>query len=287
MRRLSITNAVIHGSLLLMIANSPVFGKPVHGTIAVVKYEKQRLIMAADSRHNFRDGAGSYNSDTACKIAALGEHAAFVSSGFVGYDNAGPQDQIATWRAIDDARSYFAQIVEKRGKWKDEYLEELAMSIGSSLVTRVTELARYAPITVHRAAVGNLLTTALLATSRGKNITVVVVQVGVDEHQRVQLIPPRRITPEVCPPCALGRGEVVTELLGLNTERARVEMGRLQRELAEIPDAEREIRRITRLVELSIAWLPDDAGVGGPVDVLELRAGKQVRWIQRKPQYPL
>ena len=287
MRRRWLGKVAVGGILLSMIATAPVSGQPVHGTIAVVKSETLRLLIAADSRHNFGKGAGSYKNDTACKIAALGEHVSFVSAGLVGYDNAGPRDQLATWRATDDARSHFAQLVEDRGEWKNVYLDALAISIGRSLATHITELARYAPTTIQSAAVGNLLTTALFATGRGKDIGVVVVQVGVDEHKRVQLLPPRRITPEICPPCTLGRGEIVTEILGLSTQRARVEMSRLQRELAKLPDNEQEIRRITRLVELSIAWLPDDAGVGGPVDVLELRAGKRARWIQRKPQCPL
>jgi hypothetical protein len=287
MRRRLLATVAVQSVMLSMIAAAPVYGQAVHGTIAVVKYETQRLVIAADSRHNFGKGAGSYRNDTACKIAALGEHAAFVSSGLVGYDNAGPRDQLATWRATDDARSHFAQIVEDRGEWKDEYLDALAISIGTSLVAHITELGRYSPATIQSATVGNLLTTALLATGRGDNITAAVVQVGVNEHKRAQLLSQRRITPAVCPPCALGRGEVVTEILGLSTQRARVEMNRLKRELAEIPDTEREIRRITRLVELSVAWLPDNAGVGGPVDVLEVRAGKSARWIQRKPQCPL
>lgn len=90
----------------------------------------------------------------------------------------------------------------------------------------------------------------------------------------------------MCPPCALGKGEIVTEFLGLTRERAKLERERLAREIRALPEDEREIRRVIRLVDLTISLHPDRKDVGGPVDALELRAGEQVRWIQRKPECP-
>ena len=269
-------------ALLVLAAMAPLSdAQERHGTIAVVLYEAKRLIVAADSRNNLGKGVGTSQNDLACKIAALGKYAVFVASGLTGYDNAGPRDRIETWRATDEAHSVYARLVKERGEWQDEYLDEFARSWSDVVQSRIAELARFAPLTVRTWAVDGLLTTALAATGRGKNIQVILIQIGIEDG-KIQVTTLRRIGPEVCPPCVLGRGEIVTEFVGLTTERARIEAGRLARETSGLSDDEREVRRIIRLVDLTIKLLPDNTDVGGPIDALELRAGEPLRWIQRK-----
>lgn len=271
-------------ALLVLAAMAPrSAAQERHGTIAVVRYEAKRLIVAADSRNNLGKGVGASQNDLACKVAALGKYAVFVASGLIGYDNAGPMDRMETWRATDEARRVYARLVKELGEWQDEYLDEFARSLGEVVRSRVADLARFAPLAIRTAAVAGLLTTALAATGRGKNIQVIVIQIGIEDG-KVQIITPRRIGPEVCPPCALGRGEIVTEFIGLTTERARIEAERLARETSGLSDDEREVRRIIRLVDLTIRLLPDTNDVGGPIDALELRAGEPLRWVQRKSE---
>ena len=257
-------------------------GQIVHGTIAVVLLEPHRLIIAADSRHNFGHGSEAYGRDIACKITALGDHAVFVAAGFIGYEKAGERDRLSSWRAGEEARSVFVEMVRDRGEWKDQYLESLATAIGDRLVARVSEFVPYQAQTLQQAAVGGLLTTALIATGRGPDIRAAVVQVAIDEQKRVHATLARHVTTPICPPCALGRGEVVLELLEMRSDRARTEMDKMAVEVAGLPEDEKQIHRLRRLVELSIAWLPPDAGVGGVVDVLDLKAGSVIRWVQRK-----
>jgi hypothetical protein len=254
-----------------------------HGTIAVVLYEAKRLIVAADSRNNLGKGVGASQNDLACKIAALGKYSVFVASGLIGYDNAGPRDRMETWRATDEARRVYTRLVRERGEWQDEYLDEFARSWGEVVQSRIVDLARFASLTVSTAADAGLLTTALVATGRGKNIQVILIQIRIEDG-KIQVTTLRRIGPEVCPPCALGRGEIVTEFVGLTTERAKIEAERLARETSGLSDDEREARRIIRLVDLTIRLLPDTTDVGGPIDALKLRAGEPLRWIQRKSE---
>jgi len=254
-----------------------------HGTIVVVWYDAKRLIVAADSRNNLGKGVDASQNDLACKIAALGKYAVFVASGLTGYDNAGPGDRMETWRAIDEARRVYARLVKERGEWQDEYVDKFARSWGEVVQSRISDLATFSPLIVRMAAVDGLLTTALAATGRGKNIQVILIQISIEDGW-VQMITPRRIGPEVCQPCALGRGEIVTEFVGLTTKRARIEAERLARETSGLSDDEREVRRIIRLVDLTIRLLPDTHVVGGPIDALELRAGEPLSWIQRKSE---
>jgi len=271
--------------ILLATMSSLSNAEEMHGTIAVVKYESKRLIVAADSRNNIgMDSSASYN-DLACKIATLGKYAVFVASGLIGYDNAGPRDQMETWRATDEARRVYEQLMKEHGEWRDEYLDELARSWGKVVQSHIVDFDRFSPQKLHKAAVAGLLTTALVATGRGKNIQVMLVQIGIKDG-KIQVINLHRIGTEVCPPCALGRGEIVTEFVGLTTERARKEAERLARETSGLSNDEREVRRIIRLVDLTIKLLPDTTDVGGPIDALELRAGKPLRWIQKKSECP-
>ena len=83
--------------LLILSAWSPhIDAQELHGTIAVVRYDSTRVIVAADSRHKLVKGVDTFQNDLACKIAALGEHVVFVAAGLDGYDNQGPRDSLLT-----------------------------------------------------------------------------------------------------------------------------------------------------------------------------------------------
>lgn len=274
-------------ALVAFVASTgPTGAEEEHGTIAVVLYSLSRLTIAADSRTNLGTGYNTITNDGSCKVASLGEHAAFVASGLVGYDNNGPLDLLDTWRATDEARRLYADLLKRNPEWQDDRLDEFALAWGNLVRSRIATLARFNPLAVSSSVVNGVLTTALVATGREKRIQAVVVQIGVDSTGEIALLPLRRIESEVCPPCALGRGEIVTEFLGLTSERARLEAARFARETRTLVEDERQARRVLRLVELTIDLLPDRNEVGGRIDALELRAGGGVHWIQRKPGCP-
>src|SRR6267143_2936117 len=161
------------GILLILVAWSPhVAAQERHGTIAVVRYDPTRVIVAADSRHNLREGIGATQNDLACKVAALGEHVVFVAAGLVGYDNKGPRDRLRAWRADNEARRVYADLTKQRGEWQDDHLEELAASWGDAVRSHIVDLARFRPHAVRAFAVDGLLTSALIATGRGNNVQV-------------------------------------------------------------------------------------------------------------------
>jgi hypothetical protein len=253
-------------------------------TIAVVKYEPKRLIIAADSQSSIDYDAKEKKDNLTCKIATLGSHAAFVAAGFVGYNNNGPRDAIATWRAADVAREAFGALLGRYGEWRDRFLYELAITIGDELARRTKLLAQFAANNVARAVEGGLLTTCIVATSCDPVVSAAVIQVGVDPIQGVVRLPLQYVSSALCPPCAIGKGQIVVELLQLSSSRAKAAMQKIWLEMSELPEGEREIRRITRFAEKTVEWLPPDAGVGGPIDVLELRAEQGWRWVQKKAE---
>ena len=264
--------------LALASASRHAVAQERQGTISVVRYDPTRVIVAADSRHNFGKGVSASPNDLACKVTALGKHVVFVAAGLVGYDNKGPRDRLHTWRAEDEARHVYANLMKQGGIWEDNRLVELSASWGDVVRSHIADFARFSPLAVRNSAVAGLLTTALIATARGKNAHVALVQIAFDANDRVYVITPRRIR--------LGKGQIVTEFLELRSERAKIEAGRFAREVHGLSEDEREVRRVIRLVDLTIRLHPDRNDVGGPVDALELRGGEPVRWIQRKPECP-
>jgi hypothetical protein len=273
-------------AFLSLILAAVVRAQDRHGTIAVVRYRDTRVTIAADSRTNLGWDAAHVVKDDECKLTNLGEYAVFVASGFTGYDNNGPRDRLASWRATSEARRVFSELLARDPVWLDSRLDELAMAWGKAVQSKTIELAQYNPSAVRRSAVNGLLTTAFVASGRRSIISAAVVQLGIDARGSIELLPIRRITPEVCPPCALGRGEIVTEFLEVKSERARAESQRFARETKGLPETELDKRLVTRLVDLTIRLLPDQAEVGGPIDVLQLDAGKGIRWNARKPTCP-
>ena len=135
--------AVFIALLALVTIATHAAAQESHGTIAVVRYDLNRIIIAADSRHNLGMGVGASQNDTACKIAALGKHLVFVASGLTGYDNAGPRDRMDTWRATEDARRVYDWIVRERGEWHDKYLYEFAKCWGEVVQSRIAYLFRF------------------------------------------------------------------------------------------------------------------------------------------------
>jgi hypothetical protein len=256
------------------------------GTIAVVNHKLDRIIIAADSRSNFDKNDSSERNDHECKIVALGTQATFLAAGFVGYNNNGPRDAIQTWRAATEARHVYADIVKKAGGWQDSLLEDLGKVWGSTVKTHTTALLQGNPRAIQNSAVEGLLTTALIASGTGKSIRVIRVQIRLSQFGPIEVIGPTQITPEVCPPCALGKSAIAMEFLELTSPRARAANERWVQETKRLSDYERDIRSAIRLVNLTIAYHPNSNDVGGPVDALALRAEGQVRWIQRKPECP-
>jgi len=271
--------------LLILAAWSPqVAAQERYGTIAVVHYAPTQIIIAADSRNNTLKGGHTSYNDLACKVTALGKYVAFVAAGLIGYDNAGPKDLLQTWRAGIEAQRVYGELTKQRGAWQDGYLDELAKRWGDAVLPRIMSYVRLNPLSIHASAADGVLTTALIATGQGKNIQVSIIQLAIDGDNRVRVIPPRRISPDECPPCAIGKGEIVTELFARKTERAKTEMDILIQEASRLPEGKRTIHWVIRLAELTTHLHSDKSAVGGPIDALELHAGEPIHWIQRKPE---
>lgn len=91
----------------------------VSATSLVAKVEKDRIILAADTRENVNSMSGEPKDDF-CKIVALGK-VGFAATGVVTYSNAGPGDTLSDWSASGDAQSSYSSHPNKLSDMADDW----------------------------------------------------------------------------------------------------------------------------------------------------------------------
>jgi hypothetical protein len=80
---------------------------------------------------------------------------------------------------------------------------------------------------------------------------------------------------------ALGRNEIVNEVLAAKTHFAKAEHRKWIAAERNIPLRDREVRWAVRLVQLTMEYHPQKADVGGSIDALEITR-RGIRWVERK-----
>jgi hypothetical protein len=96
--------------LVFVCSLSAVLSHPVtvSATTLVVKVEKDRIILAADTRKMVKfQSANSDFQDGFCKIIDLGK-VGFAATGHVEYNQTTPSDPVNNWSAYQDARSSYS-----------------------------------------------------------------------------------------------------------------------------------------------------------------------------------
>ena len=121
----------------------------VWATSVVVKVEKDRIILAADTRRedwNFATSGPTNPQDDDCKITALGRFGIAVA-GSVDYRKNDPADPVPDWSAAADARTSYQlhpnSIKEMADDWKKRAIQHFTTFYFASAQHRalVTQLA--------------------------------------------------------------------------------------------------------------------------------------------------
>ena len=263
------------------------FSQAEHGTIAVVYYTPSKIIIAADSRVLLgTDDTDTRHEDNACKVAALGDKIVFVSAGYSGYNRNGPLDALPTWRVSDEAHQAYSDVfAELKNKASKPAVTLVAARWGELIRAHITDLYSIRPKAIADLAVDGLLTSAIFSgTSADGHLIVLLVQLKLGTNG-VEVVGPKEITTETCPPCALGDGSIFLEFFSKTSERARDEAARWAIRKRQLSQTEFDRLWIIRFVDLTILLYPSPNEVGGFIDALELTP-QGVTWIQRKDNCP-
>lgn len=270
--------------VFLLLGTHPALSQIKKGTIGVVYYTEDKIVMAADSRGTH---SNKPPDDKQCKIAALGEQIIFVNSGFLGVEPSGPFDVVKRWQSIEEAHTAYDRM--KTVYPNQTIAAQVASEWARATADNLNLLYAVNPkMILDRADPNGRLTSAFFGeTTESGHLTLhfVTIVVRPGSFPAVNFDPPRPITRDKCSPCAIGKGEILVEFTQKSSVRARQEAKHWTEDLKQFKTEDRDILWVIRLVDLTIAY--DKSGtVGGKIDTLELRRGEGIRWYQRKPKCP-
>jgi len=115
-------------ALVLFVAH-PALAQISSGTIIVVDFAEDQLVIAADSRSTLNENAGSPN-DTECKTTAFGNQLIFATTGSNRYTRNDPTDWISPWDNVDEARiAYDSTVTTPPEKRLGVVLEKWALAV--------------------------------------------------------------------------------------------------------------------------------------------------------------
>jgi hypothetical protein len=263
--------------LFLILASSPAAEsdkQSITGTVVVIGWSQTKIVIAVDSR-GF-DDAGNHRDDI-CKIVRLDDHSVFTAAGNI----IRARDGRTLWNAQTEASSAFR---EAQTKGSPQNLKAAARDWGSHMVAAINQALVADPSGSMKMLENNIFLTGVFLGFENSATEMYQVEIVFDpriRQARQNFYTERhRRTIQFA---ALGRSEIVTEVVANRTHFARVEQRKWAASERNIPLRDRDVRWAIRLVQLTMEYHPQKADVGGPIDALQItRQG--IRWVERKPE---
>jgi hypothetical protein len=243
------------------------------GTVVVIGWSRTKIAIAVDSRGY--DDNEKYRDDI-CKIVRLGDHSVFTAAGNIIHAYKGR----ALWDAQKEALYAFK---EAQRSGSPRLLRTAARSWGDSMVTEIDQALKEDFTGSKHMLEKNIFLTGVFAGFENGATAMYQVEIVFDPaSQRAKqnfYTEHHTATAEFG---ALGRNEIVNEVVADKTNFAKAEQGKWATAERKIPLRDRDVRWAIRLVQLTMEYHPQKADVGGPIDALEITR-RGIRWVERKP----
>ena len=258
------------------------------GTIVVLNSSQNEVVVAADSRST----VGARHFDDRCKITALGNSLLFAASGYTGegtFDAVSGRPLHLRWDTHRIAREEFLRLARERETRAVPL--ELARAWGGRVTQRVESDLASDRNSVLASLDGDVVTSAVFAGFDEGALLTVTAQITYVLTRRPQLrfqvINVNRSPRAVF----LGEDAVAEEFVADQTKRAKAWNAEAKTEATSAKDQVAFYSK--RFAQLSVRY---DRGktlngrivhdLGGPIDVVRLRRGGGIDWIERKPNCP-
>lgn len=280
------------------------------GTVVVVYYTTDKIIMAADSRVVSLD-PNKPPQDDACKIATPDGKIVFASAGIENYASANNQAILGSYASALDFVQSWSNADEIHKAYQEASFQHSPMFQSTSALLMNAILERDVVLQTVRNFEGaevydlNALKTwhaTLLdqVAEKQHGLLTEALVGGLDSGGRLVLygtaieysdlgfggfILSNTGTP-VCPDapyCFLGEYEIAREFVNLASDRAKKEAHKWKPPKNSSP-LDYDILKAMRLVELTEQYGPAD--VGGPIDAVELDKDGTLRWFYNKKNCP-
>jgi hypothetical protein len=280
--------------IFVLICASLAVAEVNHGTVGVIYYTQDKIIMAADSRALF-SGSTTPPDDTQCKVAAPYGEFLFVSAGLGGSVRIKASDPVPPWSNQDLARVAYGKL---RGFPAANFVKSVAVKWTELELANLEIMYRYFPEHILKAAdMGHgKIVDAMFGGREDGLLKLFLVQISFDKMQ----VPSMRVTIMdyfSCPEetghfCVIGDSTIVLEFLKQTSKRARDEAG-TWKPSPTVKARDRDIVRAMRLVELTIRYQTGimvdgqtQKDIGGPIDAVEFGRTGSLRWYQKKKNCP-
>lgn len=265
--------------VFLATSSSPTLAQLQHGTVAVVYFTKDKIIMAADSRELVRNVP---QDDTACKVVAPRGEMVFVSSNYIGYRNAGVGDPVDSWSNNEEIHRAYNTVALSHSS-NQSRIVETALEWGKVVSLHFQSLLFLHPEKLNEVVrKGSGVLT--IAEMGGLDSDGALIRLETEIKFKEGASPP--VFPETtkftdCPKsyCAIGEIEIEQEFVNLTSERAKEETKSWRPPEKSRPE-DYDMLRTMRLVDLTIKY--HDGDVGGRVDAVQMDKDGTVRWFAIK-----
>jgi hypothetical protein len=260
-------------SVLVSNLNAELGSQSFTGTVVVIGWSPTRIVIAVDSR-GF-DDAGKHRDDI-CKIVRLDDHSIFTAAGNIIH----ARDGRVLWNAQEEASNSFKE-AQRAGS--PRLLKTAARNWGEHMVASIDQALAADPSGSMLMLENNIFLTGVFAGFESGSAELYQVEIAFDPNTRQakQKFYPERQRRTIRFG-ALGRNEIVNEVVANKTSFAKAEQRKWAAAQRNIPVKDNDVCWAIRLVQLTIAYHPQKADVGGPIDALEITR-KGIRWVERKP----
>lgn len=239
-------------------------------TSIVVKLEKDKIILAGDSRLGRLDGGSPQNGfrDDGCKIFPLGRSAVGIS-GNLDYKRTDVSDQLSDWDALSDAKTAYERYDKNLQAMADEWARRGALHYNNFYALapkRVRMLASENP--------SRVLLNAFFVGWLDSNAPVIIwKKIYIEENSfPVVRSNSQRLYYRELP---YTTHETTQQLIEGN--QATVVANKWKSESMKILESERDWRWLEFLIKTTHAY---DRSVGERVNVLEIYFDRQAKWLQ-------
>jgi hypothetical protein len=243
------------------------------GTVVVIGWSQTKIVIVVDSRGFDDDGK---HRDDICKIVRLDDHSVFTAAGNIIHAH----DGHALWDAQREASRAF-QAAQKSAAPLP--LKTTAKDWGARMVANINQSLKLDPSGSMLMLEDNIFLTGVFIGFENGSTAMYQVEIvfapAIRQARQNFYIERHHRTIQFA---ALGRNEIVTEVVAGKTHFAKAEQQKWLASETNIPIVDRDVRWAIRLVQLTMEYHPHKADVGGPIDALEI-ARKGIRWVQRKP----
>lgn len=251
-----------------------------HGTIIAMQKKKDRFIVIADSRVS--NSILNVHTDDSCKVMALADNIFVFTTGIAHV-------------VLPDGTIVDVTDVIKRGFAKTSTLaphtEMKLNNIASNIAIELKNFIQSLLLQHPKAFVGYTFEDGIVAqavigeaTTDGQ-LVADIVRIKLDQTVKTPAVFPESLRfPDGFDLCVLGSPQKrgIGEFWQNQSVRSKEANARMQKSISKIQSPDIDLIKLRFAVQSAIDWSDNPNVIGGPLDILELKAGGKIHWIQRK-----